>query len=89
MELEQALDGIHNIIALEQRDISGNALYIDRISMDIIAQINLSGLYIDRVLYQFLEDFDIRRKDDRYRVFQTDRVIQFMTHDVRLRQPDA
>jgi len=73
MYSEEIISTIKKIILLESNSDS-NASEIESLSLDAISKLKESGESINPELYKFLDDFDIRRSDDRYREYQTDKV---------------
>lgn len=73
MSSEDIVSIIKCIIILESNP-DENASEIESLSLGVISKLKESGESINPELYKFLDDFDIRRRDDRYREYQTDKV---------------
>lgn len=69
----QVYEIIKRIINLEKEEIP-DYIQVEKLSVNAIKYVNDESLDINNSLYQFLEDFDVRRKDDKYRIFQTNQV---------------
>jgi hypothetical protein len=65
---------IRIIISLEKNGIEDNYEAIEAISLSAIKKLKDKCLDIDEEFYHFLDDFDIRRKDEAYRASQTKKV---------------
>lgn len=70
---------IRKIIALEDVNHERNFRMIENLSLEALRIINEKGIEIamsDWILYQFLDDYDVRFKDSRYKNFQTENVLK-------------
>lgn len=74
MGMASILSDIRKIISLENSDLESSYQNISLISMNAISFIKDNSIDIESDFYQFLDDFDIRRKDPAYREYQTRKV---------------
>ena len=86
MNRTDVLDAVRRILSLEESNIEGNLDEIERISLEVIATLKDGDLVIEDDIYQFLDDFDIRRKDAKYRDYQTRRIAEKVP---QFRRPDS
>lgn len=76
---QNIIDAVNKIISLEENDRADRFPKIEKISIDIIRSINACGFLVskdDWILYQFLDDYDIRLKDKKYAAYQTEAVLK-------------
>ena len=78
MEDRQFLGVIRKVLRLEALDPTANAGQIEAISIAEISRLQQSRLEVNRKLYEFLDDFDIRAKDVAYRRSQTRQVLEIL-----------
>lgn len=64
---------IRKIIILE-REEKYDLSIIKNLSLDIIDYIRIQKIELNNEIYKFLDDFDLRYKDDKYRIFQTEKI---------------
>lgn len=67
-----------NIMALERAGADDNAEEIERISLAAVQHIVRNDERVDPEVHKFLDDYDVRRKDVKYREFQTQKVKQLV-----------
>lgn len=72
------LDAVRQIVTLEQRRDGDSFAEAETIALTRIKSINLAGLSVEPLLYRFLDDLDIRRRDPQYAQFQTEAVLKFL-----------
>jgi hypothetical protein len=65
---------LRQVIELEEGGVDANAAAIEEKCSEALRLANVENLEISPDIYRYFDDFDIRRKDKKYRKYQTAQV---------------